>query len=150
MSKLYIAGPMSGIPQFNYPAFLRAAGLLREMGYEVYCPAEMDSPEAQAAALASPTGSFDELESNGCDETWGDFLKNDVKLIADEVDAVTLLPGWETSRGARMEAFVALTCMKPVYLYTSEGPLYAEPSYIMDTIRDCVLQRDIEKEKRYG
>ena len=31
-----------------------------------------------------------------------------MKLVADRVDGIVLLPGWERSRGARLEAFVGL------------------------------------------
>lgn len=121
---LYLAGPMSGIPKFNYPAFQEAAGVLRTRGFSVRNPAEMDSPEVQRASMKCETGTFAELyEKIGEPEhqcTWGDFLSEDVKLIADEVDAVALLPGWENSRGARLEAFVAYSVQKEVYLYEDE------------------------------
>lgn len=38
--KLYIAGPMTGLPDNNYPAFHEAARDLRARGYEVANPAE--------------------------------------------------------------------------------------------------------------
>lgn len=37
---LYIAGPMSGLPEYNYPAFNYAAGELRVAGFEVENPAD--------------------------------------------------------------------------------------------------------------
>jgi hypothetical protein len=110
--KLYIAGPMSGIPQFNYPAFIAAAEVLREDGYEVLNPAEMDDEETKEAAMASPDG---DLVGFSTGETWGDFLSRDVKIVADECDGVVLLPNWHTSRGARLEAFIAYSVQKPVY-----------------------------------
>lgn len=104
--RVYIAGPMTGIPQFNYPAFDAAAECLRRQGHEVFSPAEMDDPETRRLAMASPDGSPGSGTANG--ETWGDFLARDVKLIADsELDAVVVLPGWERSRGARLETFIA-------------------------------------------
>jgi hypothetical protein len=105
VTKVYLAGPMTGIPQFNFPAFDAAAAALREAGYDVVSPAEMDDPETRAAALASPDGAPGSGSSSG--ETWGDFLARDVKLIADGgLDAIVVLPGWERSRGARLETFV--------------------------------------------
>ena len=56
--KVYTAGPMTGIPQFNYPAFERAAAELRRKGYDVVSPAELDDPSDKAAALASKDGAM--------------------------------------------------------------------------------------------
>ena len=100
--KVYIAGPMTGHPQHNIPAFDAHAELLRSYGYEVVSPAELDDPEDRAVALASMTGSL-----AGHSKTWGDFLARDVKLLADDgIEGIVVLPGWQTSRGARLETFV--------------------------------------------
>ncbi len=104
---LYLAGPMSGRPQFNFPVFHEAADSLRRWGYDIVSPAEIDSPEVQAAAMASPDGKLDDA-GKIAGETWGDILARDVKLIADGVSGIVFLPGWTTSRGAKLEAFVAL------------------------------------------
>lgn len=114
---IYVAGPMTGIPQFNFPAFDTASGDLRQMGYKVVSPAEMDNEETRAMAMASPDGAPGSGSSSG--ETWGDFLARDVKLVADQVDAIAVLPGWDKSRGARLETFVAFLCGKPVVHYGS-------------------------------
>jgi len=111
--KLYIAGPMTGIPQFNYPAFERMATLLRREGFEVQSPAEMDDPEVREASLASAEGDINTITSHGY--TWGDFLARDVKLLVDDgIKAVVVLPGWADSRGARLETFVAHLCGLPI------------------------------------
>lgn len=34
MTRLYVAGPMSGLPDHNYPAFREAATRLRDLGYQ--------------------------------------------------------------------------------------------------------------------
>jgi hypothetical protein len=102
--RIYLAGQMSGIPQFNFPAFCAAAARLRELGWEVVSPAELDDAEDKGAALASATG-------NPADagRTWGDFLARDVKLIADGgIQGIVFLPNWYRSRGARLEATVGL------------------------------------------
>lgn len=109
----YLAGPMTGIPQFNFPLFLETAERLRAQGYDIVSPAELDSDETKAAAMASPDGAVGSGTTNG--ETWGDFLARDVKLVADEVDGIIALPGWEKSRGAVLETFVARLCGKPVW-----------------------------------
>jgi hypothetical protein len=125
--KLYIAGPMSGIPQFNFPAFLAAAELLREQGFDVICPAEIDNEEDGGLAMESECGNLSETE-----KTWGDFLMRDVKIIADEADGVVLLPGWADSRGARLETFVAVQVQKPVF--ELEEMYQLTPSELMDVI----------------
>lgn len=105
---IYIAGPMTGLPQFNVPAFNAAAAELRVQGYEVLNPAELDSPTMQKLALESKDGNLQKLvEASG--ETWADVLARDVKLITDaKVTDIVLLPGWTKSRGARLEAFVGI------------------------------------------
>jgi hypothetical protein len=103
----YIAGPMTGIPQFNFPAFHKAAAHLRACGHEVISPAETDPGDTQKAALASTDGDLSKLP-----ETWGDMLSRDVKIVADKVDGIAFLHCWERSRGARLEAFTGLLCGK--------------------------------------
>jgi hypothetical protein len=36
---------MTGIAQFNFPAFDAAAAELRDQGYEIISPAELDDPQ---------------------------------------------------------------------------------------------------------
>jgi len=96
---------MTGIPGFNIEAFDRAAAVLREAGLEIVSPAELDDQSIRAISVASPDGSIATLETHG--QTWADFLARDVKLITDGgFDAIYVLPGWERSRGARLETFV--------------------------------------------
>ena len=138
--KLYIAGPMSGYPQFNYPAFHAAAEALGALGYEYVSPAELDSEELQKLAMQSKDGSFKDIEC--ANETWGDMLARDVKLVADIVDGVCLLPGWEQSRGARLEAFVAASMQKPVYRLPENGaPTIIPPMALMASIAENTAQQ---------
>ena len=103
--RIYLAGPMSGLPQFNFPTFDAAAKNLRSKGWDVVSPAELDDPKTRAAALRSPDGAPGSGATNG--ETWGDFLARDVKLIADEgIEGIICLTGWQRSKGARLETFI--------------------------------------------
>jgi hypothetical protein len=115
VKKVYIAGPMTGLPRFNIPAFERAAKRLRAAGYEVISPVELDSEAIRSEALASKDGAMPASGKIG-GETWGEILARDVRVIADTVDAIVVLPGWNKSRGARLEVFVALLCRKGVYM----------------------------------
>jgi hypothetical protein len=120
--KVYIAGPMTGLPQFNFPAFDAAAAELRALGYEVISPAELDDPVDRAAALASPDGSHLSY-GVGVKKTWGEFLARDVKLIADGgIEDIVVLDGWHKSRGARLETFVANALFRlPIYRFKHNG-----------------------------
>lgn len=101
----YLAGPMTGLPQFNFPAFDAEATRKRADGHDVISPAELDRPETRAAALASEDGAPGSGTTSG--ETWGDFLARDVKLIADGgLECIWVLPDWQRSRGARLETFI--------------------------------------------
>lgn len=121
----YLAGPMTGYPQFNFPLFHSAAAALRAGGFDIISPAEQDSPAVQAAAIASKTGA---LDANGqiAGETWGEILARDVRIVADQIQGIIFLPDWPKSRGARLEAYVALLCKHTKYgLYTGANPLVA-------------------------
>jgi len=102
--KYYLAGQMSGIPQFNFPLFLRVAARLRALGYEIVSPAEIDDEEDKKDALQSAAGTYEKHK-----KTWGDFLARDVKLLADGgIGGIVFLPGWENSSGAKLEATIGL------------------------------------------
>lgn len=118
----YLAGPMTGRPQFNFPLFESEAKRLRDAGYHILSPHEQDSPAVQKAAWASPDG---RLDANGqiAGETWGEILARDVKLVADQVCGVLVLPDWDMSRGARLETFVAGLCGKPILWAETMAPV---------------------------
>jgi hypothetical protein len=84
--KVYIAGPMTGLPDFNFPAFHAAAVKLRALGFEVENPAENAEPPCKS---------------------WLGYMRMAVAQVA-KVDALVLLPGWEDSRGARVEFNLAV------------------------------------------
>jgi hypothetical protein len=138
--KYYLAGPMTGRPQFNYPLFDRVSEALRSIGYDIISPAEMDIEEVRANAMANMTGEMAQFNEVS-DETWGDFLARDVKMIADELDAIILLPEWETSKGARLEAFVSVMVGNPAW--TIDPKTYnmrtITPAQIMETISESIL-----------
>lgn len=132
----YLAGPMSGIPQHNIPMFDASAGKLREEGWTIVSPAELDDEEVRAASLADPDGSMDGKETIA-GQTWGDFLARDVKLIADGVDGIIFLPGWQESRGACLEGFVGLLTGKQFMAY---GPETGSLTWLLpDAVRKVIL-----------
>lgn len=126
--RLYLAGPMSGIKAFNYPAFdalaaeLRALEVDEELGgaFEVISPAEQDAPELRERVMLSPDGDLRTLDMPKT--SWGDFLSKAVKLLVDgHFSAIVVLPGWENSKGARLETYVAFLCNVSIVAYIGGG-----------------------------
>lgn len=100
--KIYLAGPMRGKPNFNFPAFDYAAAKFREQGHEVFSPADHDRKVNGPEIEINPTG-----DEAVCEKQFGfsirDALGADLAWICREADAVALLPGWEQSTGATAE-----------------------------------------------
>lgn len=118
MKHCYLAGPMTGIPYFNFPLFDSAAKRMRNLGWDIMSPAEMDSEELRAAALASPDGAPSALPTS---TKWGDVLARDVQVIANDCDKILLLPDWSTSKGATLEAVVGLLVGCEFFLYIADN-----------------------------
>lgn len=85
--RVYIAGHMSGLPELNYPAFHAAALTLRTGGLFVENPAEKEAPETAP--------------------TWADWMRLGLTQML-TCSHVLLLPGWQKSKGAIIEARTAL------------------------------------------
>jgi Domain of unknown function (DUF4406)/Domain of unknown function (DUF5664) len=83
--RVYLSGPMTGIDDWNFPAFNQAADNLRRMGYTVSNPAEYGADPAFS---------------------WAACLRRDIKDLVD-CDVLVQLPGWENSRGANLEGDIA-------------------------------------------
>jgi hypothetical protein len=129
----YLTGPMSGIRACNIPLFDSATLALRKAGYKIVSPGELDSPAVRAEALASEGGIIKS-------ESWGSLLGRDVKIVADGVGGLILLPGWQRSRGSRLEVFVGLLCVKEFGLYdpATEAPIPADRHHIRRWFRDSL------------
>jgi hypothetical protein len=85
MKKIYIAGPMTGLPDFNYPAFNAAAEELRAKGWHVENPAANPVPPC---------------------ESWVGYMRMALAQLV-TCDAIWLLDGWMASKGAQLEVEVA-------------------------------------------
>lgn len=101
MTVLYLSGPMSGMPDLNFPAFHAAAADLRARGFTVINPAELD------AADAAPM-------------EWEQYLRRDIRHLMD-ADRIAMLAGWERSRGAKLELHIATALRMPVMFLTECG-----------------------------
>lgn len=83
--KIYLSGPMTGLPELNFPAFHAVAKALRDAGEDVVNPAEIN-PDASLS--------------------WEQCMRADIKALCD-CDEIFLLPGWEKSKGAHLELHIA-------------------------------------------
>ena len=101
---IYIAGPMRGIEDFNFPAFDRQEELLKKQGWVVINPAELDrqhgSPES-GPMVYDPTTDYEDREF------MRDALKRDLTVIAKDCTAIYCMSGFENSRGAKAEYHLA-------------------------------------------
>ena len=95
--RIYVSGPMTGMPELNFPEFHRVANELNADGHIAVNPAEID---------------------HGSDPTWEDCLRRDIAALI-TCDAVVFLPGHEHSRGARLERHIA-TELGMQLMYRSE------------------------------
>lgn len=91
--KVYLSGPMTGLPKHNYPAFLQKAAVLRGLGITVLNPAEHFGGDR----------SLDRTE----------YLEADARDIL-AADAIVVMEGWERSKGAQWEIDFARGVGRPV------------------------------------
>lgn len=85
MKRIYLCGPMSGLPESNYPAFNREAARLRSLGYHVENPAENPEPPGRE---------------------WSEYMRMAIAQLM-TCDTVAMLEGWQNSRGANLEQRIA-------------------------------------------
>lgn len=127
--KLYLSGPMTGIPEFNYPEFRKYAKNLRDLGFDVFDPSEC----------------FDGLTNLPKSV----YMRKDIEAVL-QADKVLVLQDWEKSSGARLEVEVANECGIPVQSVDIflKDPTNTEPLTIKIQNKDTIY-RHIEKEVHY-
>lgn len=119
----YVCGPMSNLPEYNYPAFRAAADDLRGRGYEVVSPVELDEDDGYDFS--------DDDERKGWEKPseYAQFLSRDIKVIVERgVECVVVLPGWERSGGARTEVAFAQALGLPILAYPDLVPIDKDAS----------------------
>lgn len=72
MKRIYISGPMTGMPNMNFPAFNAEAERLRTLGFDVVNPVEIN-PDPDAS--------------------WQDCMRRDLAALL-TCDTLALLDGW--------------------------------------------------------
>lgn len=84
MAKCYVAGPMTGYDELNYPVFAAMSARLRKIGFEVVSPAELNP-------VTTP---------------YREAMVNDILALV-TCDHIVMLDGWEKSKGASLERHIA-------------------------------------------
>lgn len=84
---IYLAGPMTGYHQSNYPKFFDLETKLKSLGF---------------SNILNPANNPKDVNCH----SWEEFMRDAIKLIID-ADAVIFLDGWERSRGANIELIIA-------------------------------------------
>lgn len=103
---VYISGPMSGIPNYNKESFSKAMDYIKDMGFDCINPVDICS---ELSFLPTDTE----------DIKWKECMKLDIKALLGCSD-IFLLPGWNQSRGAKLEYTLAVAMGLGVMSYDSE------------------------------
>ncbi|MBT9575108.1 MAG: DUF4406 domain-containing protein [Pseudomonas umsongensis] len=118
--RVYIAGPMTGLPEFNFPAFNAMADKLRAAGWHVENPADHGHVEGAG---------------------WADYLRYDIGRLA-TCEVVMLLPGWTQSRGARLEVSIARAL--GIGLMYADGAEYKPATEACEFPQSCTTRCDFD------
>lgn len=132
--RYYIAGPMRGIKDFNFPAFHEAAAYLRGLGATVFNTCEIEESKCGKGFNKSETGDLKDIKHPAWD--FRVAFAWDCEYIALQADAVVCLPGWEKSKGAQAEVAIARALGLPVLEYP--------------TLKPIINSEDIESLKRHA
>lgn len=83
-TRVYISGPMTGLPDLNFQAFNAEATRLKNLGYDVINPAEL------------------------CDSSmsWHECMRVDLSALL-TCDVIDMIDGWQESSGAHLEMNIA-------------------------------------------
>lgn len=87
--RAYIAGPMRGLQDFNFPAFDEAKQKLESNGFDVVSPADIDRRQGLC------------LKADGTIDSRGHARRDVAEILT--CSHMLLLPGWEHSIGATAE-----------------------------------------------
>lgn len=104
---VYIAGPMRGIKWFNFPAFDMARDELKEQGFEVVSPADLDREIGFDPWDVEDPDEYDWMDLETVGFSIRDAIKRDIDALRDRCSHIYMLDGWEDSKGARAEKAMA-------------------------------------------
>lgn len=117
MTKMYISGPITNIPDRNRQAFDDAESFLLSLGHEVVNPFHLNPPG----------------------NSWHDCMKTDLKAML-ECDELAMLDGWRDSKGACIEAVLAERLEMPVRHWRSGNPIHSPEFFVPEHAKESILQ----------
>lgn len=115
VGRIYIAGPMRGYPEFNFPAFHEAARRWRAEDWVVFSPAERDNEKHGTDISKGNQTGDEEQAAKEHGFSLRDAMKDDMSWIAEHATAIHMLEGWEKSFGARAEHALAVALGLDIY-----------------------------------
>jgi hypothetical protein len=131
----YLAGPMTGLPGFNYDAFDIAAAELRAMGWDVINPTELDSEAERIRFRNSADGDLSQIPLGM--PSYGDLIGRNMPYVL-QADGFVLLPGWPESKGVMLELFAGwVNGVREFHYYrapTTSAPVRIQPAVIFQRI----------------
>lgn len=109
----YISGPITGLLNGNFDAFMLAQRKLETEGYICVNPHEINREIYDKwEKIQKPDNNV--LLQNHENEMWCEFMKSDIQHLV-KCDCVFLLDNYETSRGCRLEIVIAQKLNIPIY-----------------------------------
>lgn len=116
---IYIAGPMRGHPQFNFPAFFAAEAKLKRHNWNVFNPARADNEFFNADVSKDNLTGSEQMAAEQFGLTIGNAMARDMDWIANHATAIYMLKGWEKSTGAHAEHALAVALGIELYYEVS-------------------------------
>ena len=92
--RVFLSGPMTGIKDYNFPMFNHVAEVLRKCGYEVVNPVDICKKYKKERVLS--------------DKAVFAAMIAEQQESERTCNALVLLPGWENSKGVRLELKTAI------------------------------------------
>jgi Domain of unknown function (DUF4406) len=127
----YLAGPMTGLPAYNFPEFLRIGEKLRKAGMNIISPAELQDGEVRDIILACPDG------RTPTGVHWTQYMAHDLVIVTmPTCIGGIFIPGWETSAGANLEGDVLSGLRKNTLRFVEDDDAFSlEPIFWEQPIR---------------
>lgn len=165
VKRIYIAGPMKGIPLFNFPEFDGAEAwiTLEWEGWQAVNPAQIDRDYG-----FDPTSLPEDHDWNVIPPSAGtreEIIRRDIEAVL-SCDAIFMLPGWEKSAGAKAELHLARWAGKTIYadqfaenprrgdfadyVYPPQSALKSAPSKKEDILEEALRITGGDRQASYG